>query len=545
MVQRLSIRTSNRSLTSLLQYIKQGSIQVPQFQRGFIWERDNIKNLFDSINKGYPVGTVFLWKPSDKSDSLTQSKLGAYTIPKRGQQDYYVLDGYQRLSSLFSCLYNGDTESITCDSDMLSKYFSLYYDTKVDEFIYLSRREAPKYWQFPLNVMLVASDFRKYYREHLEVECDNEEEIENILNQADRFCSRLLDYAILCTEIENADIYQAADIFSRINKEGTKVTIDWMVHALSYDKASGFDLAKTTDELITSLQPYHFEDISRNTIFRCFQSSFDNKIYFDQDKIEKLAKQDKFREVIKNQSVPAIKKAVRFLYEELHVIDRKLLPYPIQLVFFSEFFRRVDNPTDTQRDWLKKWFWLTTYTGFFTNHSLSEQREVFKQFLLAIDDNDFSKEPLEPYFFYIQKLNLPYEMTMRSVRSNALALFVINNLFAKCPEVMSDSVFRLTFIQPTEGKQVSPIHAPRYALFTNIEGAAYNRLTNQPSLYSLNTDDLFTTSLHRKELDQKVMDASFFDISNMGDLKKRELRMKVAELDFIDNIGIIIDQKYE
>ena len=545
MVQRLSIRTSNRSLTSLLQYIKQGSIQVPQFQRGFIWERDNIKNLFDSINKGYPVGTVFLWKPSDKSDSLTQSKLGAYTIPKRGQQDYYVLDGYQRLSSLFSCLYNGDTESITCDSDMLSKYFSLYYDTKVDEFIYLSRREAPKYWQFPLNVMLVASDFRKYYREHLEVECDNEEEIENILNQADRFCSRLLDYAILCTEIENADIYQAADIFSRINKEGTKVTIDWMVHALSYDKASGFDLAKTTDELITSLQPYHFEDISRNTIFRCFQSSFDNKIYFDQDKIEKLAKQDKFREVIKNQSVPAIKKAVRFLYEELHVIDRKLLPYPIQLVFFSEFFRRVDNPTDTQRDWLKKWFWLTTYTGFFTNHSLSEQREVFKQFLLAIDDNDFSIEPLEPYFFYIQKLNLPYEMTMRSVRSNALALFVINNLFAKCPEVMSDSVFRLTFIQPTEGKQVSPIHAPRYALFTNIEGAAYNRLTNQPSLYSLNTDDLFTTSLHRKELDQKVMDASFFDISNMGDLKKRELRMKVAELDFIDNIGIIIDQKYE
>ena len=442
------------------------------------------------------------------------------------------------MSSLFSCLYNGDTESITCDSDMLSKYFSLYYDAKVDEFIYLNRREAPKYYQFPLNVMLVASDFRKYSREHLEVECDNEEEKEKTLDQADRFCSRLLDYGILCTEIENADINQAADIFSRINKEGTKVTIDWMVHALSYDKASGFDLAKTTDELITSLQPYHFEDISRNTIFRCFQSSFDNKIYFDQDKIEKLAKQDKFREVIKNQSVPAIKKAVQFLYEELHVIDRKLLPYPIQLVFSSEFFRRIDNPTDTQKDWLKKWFWLTTYTGFFTNHSLSEQREVFKYFLFAIDNNDFSNEPLEPYFFYIQKINPPNEMTMRSVRSNALALFVINNLFAKCPEMMSDSVFRLTFIQPTERKQVSPIHAPGYALFTNVEGAAYNRLTSQPSFYSSDADNLFMTNHERKELDQKVMEASFFDISNMKDLGKRELRMKEAELNFINSLGI-------
>ena len=136
-------------------------------------------------------------------------------------------------------------------------------------------------------------------------------------------------------------------------------------------------------------------------------------------------------------------------------------------------------------------------------------------------------------------------MTMRSVRSDALALFVINNLFSKCPEMMLDSIFRLTFIQPTVSEQVTPIHAPRYALFTNIEGAAYNRLTNQPSLYSLNTDDLFTSNHDRKELDQKVMDASFFDISNMEDLKKRELRMKEAELNFIDSIGIIIDQKDE
>ena len=536
MAQRLSIRTSNRSLTSLLQYIKQGSIQVPQFQRGFIWERDNVKKLFDSINKGYPVGTVFLWKPSDKSDSLTQSKLGAYTIPREGQQDYYVLDGYQRLSSLFSCLYNGDTESITCDSDMLSKYFSLYYDAKIDEFIYLSKRESPKYWQFPLNVMLVASDFRKYSREHLEVECDNEEEKEKTLDQADRFCSRLLDYSILCTEIENADINQAADIFSRINKEGTKVTIDWMVHALSYDKASGFNLAQTTDELLDSLQEFNFEDISRNAIFRCFQSSFDDKIYFDQDKIEKLARKENFRKVIVEESVPAIKKAVRFLYEELHVIDRKLLPYNSQLIFCMEFFRRIKTPTSEQTEWLKEWFWLTTYSSFFTNNSLADQRKEFSHFITSISKNDFSR-PFT-HFIFVKQWNLPYEFNIRGVRSRALALFVINNIFKECPENMSDAVFRQTFISPCQ-----PIHSPLCTLFTDVESTAYNRLRNNSAYYYQESGSLFPYQINYNiETDKKILSASFFNVNDLDDLSGRKKRMLEEEIKFIRELGIILDE---
>lgn len=537
MAQRLSIRTSNRTLTSLLQYIKQGSIQVPQFQRGFIWERDNVKNLFDSINKGYPVGTVFLWKPSDKSDSLTQSKLGAYTIPREGQQDYYVLDGYQRLSSLFSCLYNGDTDNISCDSDMLGKFFSLYYDANSNEFVYISRKTEPKYWQFPLNVMLVASDFRKYYREHLEVQCKNEEEKERILDKADGFCSRLLDYNILCTEIENADINQAADIFSRINKEGTKVTIDWMIHALSYDKESGFNLAQTTDELLNSLQKYHFEDLSRNAIFRCFQSSFDDKIYFDQDKIERLARKDNFRKVIVEESVPAIKNAVQFLYEDLHVIDRKLLPYNSQLIFCMEFFRRIKEPSAEQKKWLKEWFWLTTYSSFFTNNSLADQRKEFQHFITSINNKDFSR-PFAHYIF-LKQWSLPHEFNIRGVRSCALALFVINNIFKNCPECMQDAVFRQTFISPCE-----PSHAPCCTLFTDIETKAFNRIKGNSMVYYQENKSLFPYQIsYNIETDKKILSASFFNVNNIDDFNEREKKMLEEEIKFIRELGVILDEE--
>lgn len=532
MAQRLSIRTTNRSLTSLLQYIKQGNIQVPQFQRGFIWNRDNVKRLFDSINKGYPVGTIFLWKPTDRSDSLNESKLGAYIIPRGNAQDYYVLDGYQRLSTLFSCLYNGDTEGIYRDTDMLNKIFSLYYDASQDEFVYIDKRNTPKYWQFPLNVMLVASDFRKYYREHLEVECKDEEEKERILDRADSFCSRLLDYNILCTEIENADISQAADIFSRINKEGTKVTIDWMIHALSYDKASGFNLAKTTDELLESLQEYHFEDISRNTIFRCFQSSFDDKIFFDQDKIEVLARKENFRKVIVEESVPAIKKAVQFLYEELHVLDRKLLPYPIQLVFCMDFFRRLDSPTDEQKQWLKKWFWKTTYSGFFTNGSLSVQRNEYKEFVNYLKTGLYKGGNYSELLFPVTTL-MPEELNMRGVRSCALALFVINHLFEKCPQLFIGPVFRQTSILSQE----YPTHAPACTLFTDIEQKAYNRARYQKEwVYKYNP------IWYKKEDDEKILSASFFDLDDLDNLKSREMKMEHEERRYIESMGFIIDE---
>ncbi|MBP5540025.1 MAG: DUF262 domain-containing protein [Bacteroidales bacterium] len=537
MAQRLSIRTNNRTLTSLLQYIKQGSIQVPHFQRGFVWNRDNVKKLFDSINKGYPVGTVFLWRPEDKSEGVKESKLGAYTIPSNSNQEYFVLDGYQRLSTIFNCLINQETTELTFDSTEWNKFFNLYYDADVDEFLFLSKK--PEYYQFPLRVMLVASDFRKYSREHLEKECDDEKELDRIQNNADGFCSRLLDYSITCTEIENADISQAADIFSRINKEGTKVSIDWMIHALSYDKASGFNLADTTDELLESLQQYHFEDISRNTIFRCFQSSFDDKIYFDQKKIERLARQNNFKDVIVNQSVPAIQKAVRFLYEELHMIDRRLLPYNIQLIFCMEFFKRLQNPTFEQKEWLKQWFWRTTYSSFFTNSSIADQRTEYYRFIKYLDTGNESSENgdiLDLLFPSISISPFPDELNLRGVRSCALALFVINNIFDYCSDIIGNPVFRQTTIG-----QYYPPHAPQRTLFTDIELKSYNSIRYNVSCNKLKisfNEHLLDFSENYK----KILSASFFDLNNLDNFEERAKRMENAERCFINKMGFIIDE---
>ena len=516
MAQKLSIEPGSKTISSLIDSIRQGTIQVPPFQRDFVWERKKVIRLFDSIRKGYPIGTLFLWRPAEPSNWDKSSELGSYTIQSQSSQDFYVLDGFQRLSSLFGCLVNPEQTELKRNDAKWNRYFSLYYDAKEDEFTYLPPKHTPKYWHFPMSVFLVASDFRKYSREHLERECKDELEINNILDKADRLSSILLDYRIGTIEINNADIAQAAEIFSRINSEGTKVTIDWMVHALSYDSGSHFNLAKETDELLVSLQDYHFETLSRNAVFRCFQSSF-GKIYFDQDKIEDLAKKKDFRKTITEKSVPAIQRAVKFLYEDLHVLDRTLLPYPIQLVFMMEFFRQLPNPTDEQREWLKLWFWRTTYSAFFTNSSLSDQREEYGSFVRYLANEtykpcDFLKSSLVYDYHFPEKIN------MRGVRSSALALFVINHLFQSCPEQMKEAVYRQTIANSD-----MPFPCTANTLFTDVEAKAFKRLT------------VIYTDLISHDDDKAVLNASFFDTPNQ--LGVRRERMEQAEKAFIQELG--------
>ena len=496
MKQKLSIEPGSRNISTLIDSIRQGSIQVPPFQRDFVWDRKNIIKLFDSIRKGYPIGTLFLWRPAVQSDWDGISKLGSYSIPKKSSQDFYVLDGFQRLSTLFGCLVNHEQTELECDESMWGHLFNLYYDAKEDTFTYLSSKVKPKYWHFPMTVFLVASDFRKYSREHLEKECDDDSEITRILDMADKLSSILLDYRIGTIEINNADINQAAEIFSRINAEGTKVSIDWMVHALSYDKNSNFNLAKVIDDLLASLQDYHFETLSRNTVFRCFQSSF-GKIFFDQNAIERLATEKNFKDVIEKESVPAIQKAVKFLYEDLHVLDRTLLPYNVQIVFVMEFFRQLDNPTEEQ---------------------------LFKAYLKTGDyvPCDFLKQNSSLEYSFPEKINL------RGVRSSALALFVINHLFECCPNQMQEAVYRQTNVISAISDYYNP--CTENTLFTDVEAKAYKHLTAESA-------DLLSTDDEYRE-DWAVLKASFFDDLNQLDSRRR--LMTDAEKTFIKELGFEI-----
>ncbi|WP_090463147.1 hypothetical protein [Mucilaginibacter sp. OK268] len=244
-----------------------------------------------------------------------------------------------------------------------------------------------------------------------------------LIDRARTLSSSILDYELPSIEIVGGSIEDAVDIFSRINSKGAKISPDWMVSALTYNQEHNFRLGTEIDRLIFRLKEYNFEKIKRELVLQCIQSAF-GKYYFD-EKVAGLVKKSNFIPVA-IRTLNSIVRAVAFLFEELLVIDSKLLPYNSQLIFLTYFFNEVPQPTHFQLEKLKYWFWVTTYSGYFTIYSLSKQRLAFNQFKEFITDPDvdmiFNDKPGTPFIVS----EFPKTIYFGSVRAKALVLFLLN-----------------------------------------------------------------------------------------------------------------------
>jgi hypothetical protein len=95
-----------RPLRDLLQQVADGRAQLPEFQRGWVWPYPNIAGLLASISLGYPVGTVMLLKTGGNVRFKHRPIEGALPVGEP-EPDTLVLDGQQRLTSLFQALKLG------------------------------------------------------------------------------------------------------------------------------------------------------------------------------------------------------------------------------------------------------------------------------------------------------------------------------------------------------------------------------------------------------------------------------------------------------
>jgi len=63
----VTIDVKSRPIRTLITEVNSGKYFLPSFQRQYVWDEDDIKDLIDSIINNYPIGTIILWKPSSAS----------------------------------------------------------------------------------------------------------------------------------------------------------------------------------------------------------------------------------------------------------------------------------------------------------------------------------------------------------------------------------------------------------------------------------------------------------------------------------------------
>ena len=124
------IQPSALKIDRLLSRIRDGDIKIPAFQRGFVWNQEQVIDLLDSIYHNYPVGSILFWSSNDRLRS--SRNIGGLKLPDR-DPEYpvnYVLDGQQRLSSIYAVFatdreFEDVGESYAIDPEVFNLSFRL------------------------------------------------------------------------------------------------------------------------------------------------------------------------------------------------------------------------------------------------------------------------------------------------------------------------------------------------------------------------------------------------------------------------------------
>jgi hypothetical protein len=548
MSSKLKIDTRVRSLKNYLEEFEQGVFQIPSFQRDFLWSQDDIKQLFDSIKNNYPIGSILFWKPLENAKSFIDDKdpkIGPYKyILKEKKDPVFILDGLQRLTSLFGCLVNPKKTNLKLINSIWEEKFNLHYDLEEQKFIYLRQKSKNLPFQVPVYIFMNSIDFRQYARKEFE-KIENENKIEQYYDRADEIGQIFNNYQIASVDIEYASIDEAVEIFKRVNEKGLPIAKDWIVSALT--NKGDFRLGTEIDNLLDELKIYNYDNIKRDIIFQCIQSSF-GKIYFDY-KIEDLVERDDFADVT-IRTLKSIKKAVEFLYENLLVLNSKLIPYNSQLIFLTIFFNSIDEnePSTNQIISLKKWFWITSYSNYFTIYSLSNQRKAFEKFNQFIFDENINPVFYENDNTYFMTLDFPNKIGMGSVRAKSLALFMINysqgikeiSLQKVDAENIENFEIGSLFSKPQKdnpSENFIPVVEKRKFRNGTIEFVSLTRIKrpkNYSSLLNKEWENLFITSRMINEYNDLSSDDLILEL-------RREEIVK-AEKKFVEKLGIFYNE---
>lgn len=123
----MSFDSTKQDLSELLKQVRKGELQLPEFQRDYVWNESAIISLFASIAKGYPVGALLTLKRGGEVDFKPRPIDGAKVDGVEPEE--LLLDGQQRMTSLFKALYSQEPADIITTRDRREKrYFYLHIE---------------------------------------------------------------------------------------------------------------------------------------------------------------------------------------------------------------------------------------------------------------------------------------------------------------------------------------------------------------------------------------------------------------------------------
>jgi len=398
-----------RQLSDLLKDVLNGRIGLPDLQRPFVWKDNKVRDLYDSMLKGFPIGYIMLWEsPTDYEDKKSSIGIGekAYKAPKD-----LVIDGQQRLTALVASMYGITVK----DRNFKNRRIRIAYKPQTKEFDVWTQavENNPEYISdisqaFSAKENNTSGKFRKDFikrlnesrtkRNELELSDDEEYQIEENINEL----LQLESYQIPSLEIAYTSSEEdVGDIFVRVNSAGQKLTEnDFILTLISvYEKdrrdqidkfcaESRIPADKTSYNHLLSVDPSHIVRMTVGVGFRRARLRYAYMILRGKD-LQTGITSEEIREANLKIFKEALNKVIDLnnwhgyinILKEAGYISDKLIASSNAIVFSYVLYliAKYDYHMDAMRlrKLVRKWFFMVAITYFYTGNAESDVEKQF------------------------------------------------------------------------------------------------------------------------------------------------------------------------
>jgi hypothetical protein len=336
-------RADQFTVSDILRYAGEGRLRLPAFQRPLRWESSDKRQLVDSIERGFPIGTLLLWKRSvsDLEEDAGRALAGAPELPSRGDV-YLVVDGQQRITTLWDALGRRPESGQVLGFELPRGEFRFRPMSRAELEAQQSQGGDSDVFM-PLYVVGDATSQLEWMPQGLARESKT-----RLLEVG----SRLRDYKIAVYIVEGDDLETLREVFDRTNRTGKHLTREEVFDALVGSKVGGLDRVNT------DLADLGFGTLTGKTVLNAFEAISGAKIgKLDPRSVDATEARSHLRRLGK-----AFDQAIRFL-REAGMPHVELVPYELAIVVLAKLFDAFPDPRDRSRVLLRRWLWRGSIAG--------------------------------------------------------------------------------------------------------------------------------------------------------------------------------------
>ncbi len=505
-----SFRSNDISISEILTSISKANVQLPDFQRGWVWDDYRIKALIASISNSYPVGAVMFL---DYGGDSIRFKYRSFTgVELDAKPDQLVLDGQQRLTSVYCAMFSQKVvETITEKKVDIKRFY--YLDIKeclnpqidrIDAILSIpedrmlksdfgrkidldisTREKEFEHHMFPLNIVYDLMACSMWQNEYQKYHNYNPEILERYARFTVDVLAPIQSYKVPVITLDKAIHKEAVcQVFENVNTGGVALTVFELVTATF--AAEDFELRKDWEKRKETLNKQTvLLDVSATDFLTSMTLLAGYKRYMNGGAAVSCKKKDVLDLTLEeyknnaNQLTDGFLEIAKFLQEQRIFSDRDL-PYSTQLIPMAAVFTLLGGKVhdSTVKSKIARWYWCGVLGEMYGGANETRYALDITGLMTWILDNGPDPDTISRAYFNPTRL-LSLQTRLSAAYKGVMALL----LKAGCFDFISGSAMDFTtFLE--ENTDIHHIFPRAYCEEKGYKREKWNSIVNKTPLFA-------------------------------------------------------------